>query len=54
MKLQGIKTLQQHFEEKALANCLEIKCTASDCEYFFSKYKSKRARQDSLPRSKSI
>ena len=39
--------------KKGLANCLEIKCTASDCDYFFSKYTSKRVRQDRVVHGQS-
>ena len=36
-----------------LANCLEIKCTASGCDYFFSTYTSKRVRQDRVVRGQT-
>ena len=39
--------------KKGLANCLEIKCTASGFDYFFSTYKSKRVRQDRVIRSQT-
>ena len=48
-----LKLCNNILRKKGLANCLEIKCTASDCDYFFSKYTSKRVRQDRVVQGQS-